>query len=142
MSAFFSSADSTGAPATEGAVFAADEINRSGGVLGRKIELLIEDDQSRPDVSAALARKLVDQGAVFIMSISLSPARFMDPDASNPLLFQLAGRFDLITLWVTVLFAVGLYVTGRVTKGRAAVFGVLLWVVGALPALRQGYTMM
>jgi branched-chain amino acid transport system substrate-binding protein len=61
-------------PATEGVVFGADEINRRGGVLGRKIELLIEDDQSRPDISAALARKLVDQGAVFILSVSLSPA--------------------------------------------------------------------
>src|SRR5436309_4896156 len=61
-------------PATEGVVFAADDINRRGGVLGRKIELLIEDDQSRPDISAALARKLIDQGAVFILSVSLSPA--------------------------------------------------------------------
>jgi len=61
-------------PATEGVVFGADEINRRGGVLGRKLELLIEDDQSRPDISAALARKLVDQGAVFILSVSLSPA--------------------------------------------------------------------
>jgi branched-chain amino acid transport system substrate-binding protein len=61
-------------PATEGVVFGANEINAKGGILGRKIELLIEDDQSRPDISAALARKLVDQGAVFIMSVSLSPA--------------------------------------------------------------------
>lgn len=61
-------------PATEGVIFGAEEINRRGGVLGRKIELLIEDDQSRPDISAALARKLVDQGAVFILSVSLSPA--------------------------------------------------------------------
>jgi branched-chain amino acid transport system substrate-binding protein len=61
-------------PATEGVIFGADEINRKGGVLGRKIELLIEDDQSRPDISAALARKLVDQGVVFILSVSLSPA--------------------------------------------------------------------
>ena len=61
-------------PATEGAIFGADELNRRGGVLGRKVELLIEDDQSRPDISAALARKLVDQGAVFIISLSLSPA--------------------------------------------------------------------
>jgi branched-chain amino acid transport system substrate-binding protein len=61
-------------PATEGVVFGANEINRKGGVLGRKIELLIEDDQSRPDISAALARKLVDQGVVFILSVSLSPA--------------------------------------------------------------------
>src|SRR6266849_5511461 len=61
-------------PSTEGLVFGAGEINRKGGVLGRKIELLIEDDQSRPDISAALARKLVDQGAVFILSMSLTPA--------------------------------------------------------------------
>ena len=61
-------------PATEGVIFGADEINRKGGVLGRKIELLIEDDQSRPDISAALARKLVDQGVAFILSVSLSPA--------------------------------------------------------------------
>jgi branched-chain amino acid transport system substrate-binding protein len=43
-------------------------------VLGRKIELLIEDDQGRPDISAAMARKLVDAGAVFILSITLTPA--------------------------------------------------------------------
>ena len=61
-------------PATEGMVFGASEINKKGGVLGRKIELLVEDDQSKPDVSAALARKLIDQGAVFILSVSLSPA--------------------------------------------------------------------
>jgi branched-chain amino acid transport system substrate-binding protein len=61
-------------PATEGIVYGASELNRKGGVLGRRIELLIEDDQSKPDVSAALARKLIDQGAVFILSVSLSPA--------------------------------------------------------------------
>jgi branched-chain amino acid transport system substrate-binding protein len=61
-------------PSTEGLVFGANEINKRGGVLGKKIELLIEDDQSRPDISAALARKLIDQGAVFILSMSLTPA--------------------------------------------------------------------
>jgi len=61
-------------PTLEGIVFGAEEINRSGGVLGRKLELLIEDDQGRPDISAAMARKLVDAGAVFILSITLTPA--------------------------------------------------------------------
>jgi branched-chain amino acid transport system substrate-binding protein len=61
-------------PSTEGLVFGANEINKKGGILGKKIELLIEDDQSRPDISAALARKLIDQGAVFILSMSLTPA--------------------------------------------------------------------
>jgi len=76
------------------------------------------------------------------MSITLSPARFMDPDAANPFLYQLAGRLDLITIWVTVLLAIGLYVTGKVSKERAAVFGILVWIVGSLPALRQAYISM
>ena len=71
------------------------------------------------------------------LSISLSPARFMDPDTSNQLLYQMAGRLDLITIWVTVLLAIGLHVTGKVSKGSAAAFGVLIWLIGAIPVLRQ-----
>jgi hypothetical protein len=76
------------------------------------------------------------------LSVSLSPARFMDPDASNPLLYQLAGRFDLITIWVTVLLGIGFYVTGKVSKGKAVGFAIAIFVVGALPALRQAYLAM
>src|SRR5258707_2542803 len=61
-------------PSTEGLIIGENEINKKGGILGKKIELLIEDDQSRPDISAALARKLIDNGAVFILSMSLTPA--------------------------------------------------------------------
>ncbi len=61
-------------PVTQGAVFAAKELNARGGILGRQIELLVEDDQGKPDVSATMARKLVDAGAVFILSLSLTPA--------------------------------------------------------------------
>jgi hypothetical protein len=74
------------------------------------------------------------------LSISLSPARFMDPDTSNQILYQMAGRLDLITIWVTVLLAIGLHVTGKVSKGSAAVFGVLIWLVGSLPMIRQALT--
>jgi hypothetical protein len=76
------------------------------------------------------------------MSFTLSPARFMNPETANPLLMQLAARFDLITIWVTILLAIGVYVTGRVSKGKAIAFGVLIFVVGALPAIRNGYMMM
>ena len=71
------------------------------------------------------------------MSISLSPARFMDPEATNPLLYQFLGRFDLITIWVTVLLGVGFYVTGKVSKERAVMFAIVMWLLGAVPALRQ-----
>jgi hypothetical protein len=72
-----------------------------------------------------------------LLAISLSPARFMDPETSNPILYQMAGRLDLITIWVTVLLAIGLVVTGKVTKGRAAIFGVIMWLLGSLPQIRQ-----
>jgi hypothetical protein len=74
------------------------------------------------------------------MAITLSPARFMDPDTANAGLIQLAARLDVITIWVTVLLAIGLYVTGKVSKQRAVVFGILIWVVGSLPAVRAYLT--
>jgi len=61
-------------PVTQGVVLGAKEINAAGGVLGKKLELMIEDDQGKPDVSATMARKVVDAGAVFILSVSLSTA--------------------------------------------------------------------
>lgn len=61
-------------PVAAGAIFAAKEINAKGGILGKQIELLVEDDQARPDISATAARKLVDAGVAFIMSLSLTPA--------------------------------------------------------------------
>ena len=57
-------------PITQGAVYAARELNAKGGLLGRKVELLIEDDQSKPEVSATAARKLDEAGAVFILSLT------------------------------------------------------------------------
>lgn len=59
-------------PVTEGSKLAAKMINENGGVLGKPIELLIEDDQNKPDVASAKARKLVDEGAVFILCNSSS----------------------------------------------------------------------
>ena len=61
-------------PVAQGAVYAVKELNAKGGLLGRQVELLVEDDQGKPDVSATAARKLVDSGAAFILSVSLTPA--------------------------------------------------------------------
>lgn len=61
-------------PVAQGAVYAVKELNARGGLLGRQVELLVEDDQGKPDVSATAARKLVDSGAAFILSVSLTPA--------------------------------------------------------------------
>ena len=61
-------------PISQGAVYAVKELNAKGGILGRKVELLTEDDQSKPDLSATAARKLEADGAAFILSLTHTPA--------------------------------------------------------------------
>ena len=46
---------------TIGIQMAIDAWNKKGGVLGRQIEIVKEDEQSKPDVAAQKARKLVNQ---------------------------------------------------------------------------------
>ncbi len=42
-----------------GAEFAAAEINAAGGIMGRKIEVIAEDSQSKPDVAARKLQKYI-----------------------------------------------------------------------------------
>jgi branched-chain amino acid transport system substrate-binding protein len=44
---------------TNGARIAADEINAAGGILGQKLELVVEDNKSNPTEAAASAEKLI-----------------------------------------------------------------------------------
>ena len=37
-----------------------DEVNAAGGVLGRKVELISEDDQTNPEAGVRAARKRID----------------------------------------------------------------------------------
>jgi len=70
-----------------------------------------------------------------LVKLSLSPARFVDPATTSPVVVQILNRFDLFTIWVTVLLAIGVYVTGRVSKQQAVIAGVLFWIVGSFPAI-------
>ena len=49
-----------GATMSKAAQAAAEEINAAGGVNGRRVEVVIEDDQSNPDAAVRSARKLID----------------------------------------------------------------------------------
>ena len=68
-------------------------------------------------------------------SLSLGVGRFLDADTMSPALLGLLGRIDLFTIWVTVLLVIGLAVTGKIPRGRAAIAGVVMWFAGALPVL-------
>ena len=43
--------------------FLADEINSKGGILGKKVEIIVEDSQNKPDVAVRKAQKHVMEGA-------------------------------------------------------------------------------
>jgi branched-chain amino acid transport system substrate-binding protein len=49
-----------------------DEINAAGGVLGRQIKLLLEDDENNPAVGSQKVQKLAAEGAVFIFEVGSS----------------------------------------------------------------------
>lgn len=55
---------SLGIPCLDGMKVALDELNKGGGVNGHPIELVIEDDQSKPDVTVTAANKLIFQDKV------------------------------------------------------------------------------
>ncbi|WP_372399496.1 amino acid ABC transporter substrate-binding protein [Azospirillum sp. HJ39] len=48
-----------------GVKFAAEEINAGGGLLGRPVELLIEDTKSEPNTAATIAAKMVTEDKVY-----------------------------------------------------------------------------
>ena len=67
--------------------------------------------------------------------LSLGVGRFLDPDTVSPLLLAVVARIDVITLWITVLIAIGICVTGRIPMRKAAIAAAIVWLVGGLPLI-------
>lgn len=59
---------SAGETWTKGVQFAVDEQNAKGGLLGKKIEAIYEDDEIKPDVATRKAKKLILEDKVDIIS--------------------------------------------------------------------------
>jgi branched-chain amino acid transport system substrate-binding protein len=53
-----------GKSAINGVLMAVDEINRSGGIKGRKLDVVIEDDRGSPERAATLITKLINEDKV------------------------------------------------------------------------------
>jgi branched-chain amino acid transport system substrate-binding protein len=56
-------------------LMAYDEVNGAGGVLGRKIKVFVEDDQSKPEEAATAATKLINQNHVVALIGEVSSSR-------------------------------------------------------------------
>jgi branched-chain amino acid transport system substrate-binding protein len=62
----------------KGTVLAIEETNAAGGVLGRKLELLTEDDQSKPGESATVVKKLISREKVVAILGELTSGRTLE----------------------------------------------------------------
>jgi hypothetical protein len=78
---------------------------------------------SNPDRLTGMSRVTVGLGALF------------DPDKTSPVLMALLIRVDVFTLWETALLAIGLQITGKVSKPNSYLAAALVWCVGALPGV-------
>lgn len=65
-------AASDGKSAVQGAELAVEQINAAGGVNGRKLELVVQDDQAKPDQALPLANKYIGDGLKIVVSGSYS----------------------------------------------------------------------
>jgi len=82
---------STVAGAAEGLRLYVERLNKSGGINGRKVNLIIQDDQGEPSKAAANAKKLLSDNVSLLINTSISstfaPMIAEAKRASVPLLF-------------------------------------------------------
>ncbi len=92
---------SYGLPSVKAAELVVADWNAKGGVLGKQIELVVEDDQCKPEVATNTASKLVSEGVVAVIGHICSGATksalgiykdsnipVISPSATNPPLTQ------------------------------------------------------
>ena len=96
---------SYGLPTVNAARLVVEEVNARGGVNGKKVELLIEDDVCKPEVATNSATRLVSQGVDVVLGHICSGATksalpiytaagiiLISPSATNPELTQ-SGKY-------------------------------------------------
>jgi len=59
-------------------LLAVDELNATGGVLGKKIELIYEDDRSTPGEAATVVQKLISRDKVVAILGEVASGRSLE----------------------------------------------------------------
>ena len=72
--AFSGELASYGLPTVNGVNLVVDEINSNGGLLGKQIELIVEDDMCKPEVATSTATRLVSDKVVAVIGHTCSGA--------------------------------------------------------------------
>jgi hypothetical protein len=69
------------------------------------------------------------------LQLQFDVARFSNPDSMANGLYLLLGQIDLFTIWSTVLVIIGLMYAGKLDKSKATITGVIMFALGAAPAV-------
>ena len=65
------------------------------------------------------------------------PTRFLDPATTSMGMYGLLARFDLFTIWATVLIGIGVAVMARVPRARGFMVAAAVWLLASSMALFQ-----
>ena len=147
-----------------------EQINAAGGVLGKKVRVIVEDDQSKPEEAATAVTKLINQNHVVAMLGEVSSSRslaaapicqangvpMISPSSTNPRVTQVGDMvfrvcfLDPFQGYVVAKFARDylhddrvaiLYDQGQAySKGLAQNFSKAFRALGGHITTRQAYT--
>lgn len=129
---------SFGQSTKNGIELAVEEINNSGGVLGKKIQLIVEDDQGRPEQAKTVVSKLINQDKVQAVlgevastnSLAAAPVAqeakvpMITPSSTNPKVTQVGDyifRVCFIDPFQGLVMAK--YAANNLNAKTAAIFG-------------------
>lgn len=65
---------------------------------------------------------------------SFSLAR-LAPEGTSELMLAILFRFEVFTIWATILLGIGLHITGKVPKGKAMIAAFIVWAIGSVPTI-------
>lgn len=110
-----------------GATLAVEEVNARGGLLGRKVELLVRDDQLKPGVGAQRTKELIENEKVHFVIGGLSAAVQMainEQTKKAKIIYVSISQSNEITArpdWSPYTFheAINPYMTSQVVGGWA-----------------------
>ncbi|HEX5133849.1 MAG TPA: ABC transporter substrate-binding protein, partial [Thermoanaerobaculia bacterium] len=113
-----------------------EQINAAGGVLGKKVRVVVEDDQSKPEEAATAVTKLINQNHVVAMLGEVSSSRslaaapicqangvpMISPSSTNPRVTQVGDYiFRMCFIDPYQGEAMANYLSGQLGMKRAAV---------------------
>jgi branched-chain amino acid transport system substrate-binding protein/urea transport system substrate-binding protein len=131
-----------GRQAKLGLDLAVKEINASGGILGRPVEILYEDDKTNPDVAIKATRKLIERDHVLavvgpITSRNLNAIKPEIERAKTPLLYATNYEGGACSRYIFAFSTVPNQELSRLLPYMNATFGDTYYLLGANHAWPQ-----